>query len=388
MRMQTCSGQTQAAGAAATGTTTPVNKHFWKFRNAADKPGMAELLLYGDIAQYSWYKDDVTAKQFADELAAIGPVNEIRVRINSGGGDVFAAQAIGNLLEQNAASVTAQIDGLCASAATIVACHCNRVVAANDSIYMIHPVKMGICDYMGMDDLRQCMDALTAIREVVTDLYAKKTCRPKEEVAAQMDNTSWWTSSQAKANGFVDELIDDGETVVENRSGFLFVNSVAVGLPIDQAPEFVQNRIQDGLQNTPPAGQPEETKGDGSDMEIKNANDLRAAFPDLVNQIEDEAAAAERSRIKDIEDMALPGDETAVNDAKFEHPVAASDYAVKAMQRMKAQGNKYLDNIKKDSANSGADNVGQDANDGNKAKNAADAEMMNAIRRANGADKK
>lgn len=349
---------------------------------------MAELLLYGDIAQYSWYKDDVTAKQFADELAAIGPVNEIRVRINSGGGDVFAAQAIGNLLEQNAASVTAQIDGLCASAATIVACHCNRVVAANDSIYMIHPVKMGICDYMGMDDLRQCMDALTAIREVVTDLYAKKTCRPKEEVAAQMDNTSWWTSSQAKANGFVDELTDDGETVVENRSGFLFVNSVAVGLPIDQAPEFVQNRIQDGLQNTPPAGQPEETKGDGSDMEIKNANDLRAAFPDLVNQIEGEAAAAERSRIKDIEDMALPGDETAVNDAKFEHPVAASDYAVRAMQRMKAQGNKYLDNIKKDSDDSGAGKVGQDADDGNKAKNAAETEMMNAIRRANGADKK
>lgn len=388
MRMQTCSGRTQTAGTAATGTTTPANKHFWKFRNAADKPGMAELLLYGDIAQYSWYKDDVTAKQFADELAAIGPVNEIRVRINSGGGDVFAAQAIGNLLEQNAASVTAQIDGLCASAATIVACHCNRVVTANDSIYMIHPVKMGICDYMGMDDLRQCMDALTAIREVVTDLYAKKTCRPKDEVAAQMDNTSWWTSSQAKANGFVDELTDDGETVVENRSGFLFVNSVAVGLPIDQAPEFVQNRILDGLQNTPPAGQPEETKGDGSDMEIKNANDLRAAFPDFVNQIEDEAAAAERSRIKDIEGMALPGDEAAVNDAKFEHPVAASDYAVKAMQRMKAQGNTYLDSIKKDSANSGAGKVGQDTNDGNKAKNAADAEMMNAIRRANGADKK
>ena len=348
---------------------------------------MAELLLYGDIAQYSWYKDDVTAKQFADELAAIGPVNEIRVRINSGGGDVFAAQAIGNLLEQNAASVTAQIDGLCASAATIVACHCNRVVAANDSIYMIHPVKMGIYDYMGMDDLRQCMDALTAIREVVTDLYAKKTCRPKDEVAAQMDNTSWWTSSQAKANGFVDELTDDGETVVENRSGFLFVNSVAVGLPIDQAPEFVQNRIQDGLQDTPPAGQPEETKGDEY-MDIKSVSDLRAAFPDFVNQIEEEAAAAERSRIKAIEDMAMPGDEAAVSDAKFDHPVAASDYAVKAMQRMKAQGSKYLDGVKRDFMDSGADKVSQDADDGNKAKNAADAEMLNAIRRANGADKK
>ena len=134
---------------AAVGTMTPenkktANKHFWKFRNQAGS-GSAELLLYGDIAQYSWYSDDVTAKKFADELAALGPVSEITVRINSGGGDVFAAQAIGNLLEQSAATVTAQIDGLCASAATIVACHCDRVVASSDSIYMIHPVRMGIC---------------------------------------------------------------------------------------------------------------------------------------------------------------------------------------------------------------------------------------------------
>ena len=322
-----------AAGTATPETAKTENRHFWQFRNIAGGQS-AELMLYGDIAQHSWYKDDVTAKQFADELAALGPVSEITVRINSGGGDVFAAQSIGNLLEQNAATVTAQIDGLCASAATIVACHCDRVVAANDSIYMIHPVRMGICDYMGKEDLRQCMDALDVIRDTITGLYARKTGRPQEDVAAQMDATSWWTSSQAKENGFVDELTYEEETVVENRSGFLFVNSVAAGLPIDKAPDFVQSRIQNGgLQNTPPAGQPEKDKGDGSDMDIKNANDLRAAYPDFVNQIESEAASAERNRIKAIEDMALPGDEEAVNVAKFDKPVAASEYAVTAMQK-------------------------------------------------------
>ena len=114
---------------------------FWKFRNQAD--GNAELLLYGNIAsEQSWWSDDVTPKQFAEELAELGTVSNITVRINSGGGDVFAAQAIGNLLEQHTANVTARIDGLCASAATIVACHCNRVIAANDSTYMVHPVQM------------------------------------------------------------------------------------------------------------------------------------------------------------------------------------------------------------------------------------------------------
>ena len=80
----------------------PENKKFWKFCNQAGNK--VELLLYGDISQTSWWGDEV---------------DEITVRINSGG-DVFAAQAIGNQLEQHPAAVTAKIDGLCASAATIL----------------------------------------------------------------------------------------------------------------------------------------------------------------------------------------------------------------------------------------------------------------------------
>ena len=88
-------------------------KKFWQFRNqAADS---AELLLYGDISDSSWWGDEVTPKTFADELNALGPLTSLTVRINSGGGDVFAAQTIGNLLEQHTAQVTARIDGLCAA---------------------------------------------------------------------------------------------------------------------------------------------------------------------------------------------------------------------------------------------------------------------------------
>src|SRR5699024_9756432 len=113
LHMPTCKKTIQAVAMAAAGTATPetaktANRHFWQFRNIADSQS-AELMLYGDIAQYSWYKDDVTAKQFADELAALGPVNEITVRINSGGGDVFAAQSIGNLLEQRSEEHTSEL---------------------------------------------------------------------------------------------------------------------------------------------------------------------------------------------------------------------------------------------------------------------------------------
>lgn len=130
-----------------------MSKKFWQFRNqAADS---AELLLYGDISDSSWWGDEVTPKTFADELNALGALTSLTVRINSGGGDVFAAQTIGNLLEQHTAQVTARIDGLCASAATIIACHCDKVVAANDSTYMIHPVRMGIFDFADAVTLQQ-----------------------------------------------------------------------------------------------------------------------------------------------------------------------------------------------------------------------------------------
>ena len=94
----------------------PENKKFWKFCNQAGNK--VELLLYDDISQTSWWGDEVTPKQFAVELAGLGALDEITVRINSG--DVFAVQAIGNQLEQHPAAVTAKIDGLCASAATIL----------------------------------------------------------------------------------------------------------------------------------------------------------------------------------------------------------------------------------------------------------------------------
>ena len=70
----------------------PENKKFWKFCNQAGNK--VELLLYGDISQTSWWGDEVTPKQFAEELAGLGALDEITVRINSGG-DVFAAQTIG-----------------------------------------------------------------------------------------------------------------------------------------------------------------------------------------------------------------------------------------------------------------------------------------------------
>ena len=341
-------------------------KKFWQFRNQAE--GSAELLLYGDISEKSWWGDNVTPKQFADDLNALGTVSGISVRINSGGGDVFAAQAIGNLLEQNPAKVTAYIDGLCASAATVVACHCDRVVAANDSTYMIHPVKMGVFDYVDSTVLNQCISALAAIRDNIVSLYARKTGRDKEEVAGWMDATSWWTGEQAKEKGFVDELVIDSSepSEYENRGGVLFINSVSMSLPFDEAPAFIRNHTK-----------PEIVKEDAK-VEIKNTDDLRREYPELVNQVEQAAAKnavqAERRRIQDIEEMSLPGSEEIANKAKFTEPVSAAEYAKAAMKHVKTQGAAYLDALGEDAQNSGMGQVK------NQVLGVTGDEFMNAIK--------
>ena len=116
---------------------------FWNFTAAtADKP--AELILYGDISSRSWLGDEITPQQFSDDLRALGNVAEIVVRINSGGGDVFAANAIYTRLKDHAARITVKIDGWAASAATIVAMAGDTIQIPANGVFMIHDPVMGI----------------------------------------------------------------------------------------------------------------------------------------------------------------------------------------------------------------------------------------------------
>ena len=92
------------------GSSRQDNKRFWDFVSAGENQP-AELILYGDIASESWWGDEVTPRQFSDDLQALGSVSEIVVRINSGGGDVFAAFAIYSRLKDHPAHITVKVDG-------------------------------------------------------------------------------------------------------------------------------------------------------------------------------------------------------------------------------------------------------------------------------------
>lgn len=360
---------------------------FWEFRNAADTGGTAELLLYGDISRSSWWGDEVTPQAFAADLALIPAEDDLTVRICSGGGDVWAAQAIGAMLESRIGTVTAQIEGICASAATIVACHCKNVKAAEDATYMIHPIKVNPGGFVGAAELQQLMDALNVMRTNVLNLYAKKTGKTVDEVAAWMDATSWWTASEAKENGFVDEITEENQAAkIENRNGALFVNSVAVPGAFDNAPEFVRNRAvvadttDGGFVNNDPAEKPD----GGNDMEFKNADELRKGCPDLVTEIEnaarEDARKTERDRLAAIDEIADAIPDEMVAEAKYgEKACSAQELAFRAAVDAKKKGHKLLDDTEDDAQTSGANAVGGATADGisgtgKTSKNQTDAE--------------
>lgn len=130
----------------ATPQAKPKNKHFWNFQPASgDNP--PELILYGDIASETWWGDEVTPRQFTEELDALGAAPEIVVRINSGGGDVFAANAIYTRLKDNAAKITVKIDGWAASAATIIAMAGDSIEIPGNGVFMVHDPALGLLGY-------------------------------------------------------------------------------------------------------------------------------------------------------------------------------------------------------------------------------------------------
>lgn len=350
----------------------PQGKNENKFWNIVipEQPGQPpELLLYGSISsQQSWWSDRVTPAQFNADLAAIGDVPEIIVRINSGGGDVFAANAIFTRLKDHSAKITVKIDGWAASAATIIAMAGDTIKIARNGVFMIHDPAMTVYDSFTAEEFKKMANELEVIKQSIVNTYAMKTCRKPEDIEQLMSNETWWTGETAVENGFCDELMfEEASTVVENSSKIV-VNSIPLDvscyktLPkqLLNSPHNPGNLINNSAtvtQNQRPAQKEEKSMAAENNTTITTVEALKTAYPDLVATIRNEAIAEERARIKAIEDGALDGFEDIVSDAKFENPISAEAMALKIIAEQKKQGGAYLANRNADAESSGANGV-------------------------------
>lgn len=200
---------------------------FWKIKNEVESTSV-ELYLYGQIAEESWRENDKSAKEFADDLAACGGKN-ITLRINSPGGDIFAAQAIYNVLKAYPGKVTAHIDGICASAATVVACGAGKVVMPKNALYMIHNPMACVFDMLDAEALSKMADTLAKVKETVVNVYKDRAGDKMsvDEIIRLMDEETWMSAEEALGKGLIEE-IDDYAINAQMKSGLVVVNSISM----------------------------------------------------------------------------------------------------------------------------------------------------------------
>ena len=334
------------------------NNIFWQIKNEAEEEE-AELVLYGEIANSSWYEDDVTPKQFAEDLKALGG-KDLKLRINSPGGDVFAAQAIYNQLKSYTGNITACIDGMAASAATIITCAAEVVMPSN-GIFMIHNPMCIVMGYMDVPKLKKMTDRLTVVKQTIVNVYMKKCKNVSEsKLNKLMDAETWMNADEALDYGFVDEV--DADEQVNNflQGGVAVVNNVSIDMTRFKQPE----KLKDILQSKPK----EDKDMDDEKTLLNKLRDLLGADNSQQDKKKQpDPVAVERQRMLDLDamrdgselvdkivDIAKKKGNTAEEIREYVDQVKESATKDKPQQ----SGIEEIKNLIKDQLASGADKVG------------------------------
>ena len=337
----------------------PKQLKFWNVMKN-DEEKSAELILYGSIGSDEYW-DDISDKAFKQDIENLGDVENITLHINSPGGSVFSAVAIANTLKNHKAKITANIDGLAASAATIITSACDTVRMPKNALFMVHnPITFA---YGNNQDMQKTLEMLNKVKNSIIETYLNKAKTDKETLSELMDNETWMSAEEAKEYGFVDEILNESveKEVVENK---LIINNMAfdisrfknfkekkkqiINISVNStgSPEEIADKFRDILNST------ENQKNEGGNMTLE---ELKNKFSELYNQIFNEGKEAgitkERERMREIDNLDLSNYSELVENAKYNEPVEASVLAVNILNKQKEERIQKLQNIKNDSQN-------------------------------------
>lgn len=189
------------------------------------------LFLNGTIAEESWFDDDVTPALFKDELN-VG-TGDITLWINSPGGDCIAAAQIYNMLSEYPGKVTVKIDGIAASAASVIAMAGNDVQMSPVSMMMIHnPATMAWGDHT---EMKKALELLDAVKESIINAYVLKTGQSRAKLSHLMDAETWMDANKAVELGFAD--------------GILYENGTSIGSEVTDSVIFSRRAVNNALAN-------------------------------------------------------------------------------------------------------------------------------------------
>ena len=206
-------------------------KRFWNWVRDETNPQERTLRLEGAIAEESWFDDEITPKVFRDELFdGDGPIT---VWINSPGGDCVAAAQIYNMLMDYPHDITVKVDGLAASAASVIAMAGTRVIMTPVSLMMIHnPLTVAMGD---SEEMRKAIQLLDEVKESILNAYEIKTGLSRARLSHLMDGETWMNAKKALELGFCDEIAFQPESDAEApKDSFTFSRRAVTNCLLDK----------------------------------------------------------------------------------------------------------------------------------------------------------
>ena len=216
--------------------------HFWNW-DENEETGVRTLFLDGTIADESWWDDEITPRMFKDEL--VSGDGDIVVWINSPGGDCVAASQIYAMLMDYPHDVTIKIDGIAASAASVIAMAGTQVLMAPTSLMMIHnPLTVAIGD---TEEMQKAIAMLDEVKESIINAYEIKTGQSRAKISHLMDGETYMNANKAVELGFADGILEDAkrdhsEDVVFAFSRRAVTNSLMNKLTHKAAPKAEQKK--------------------------------------------------------------------------------------------------------------------------------------------------
>lgn len=310
-------------------------------------PKTINLNIHGAIVDQDFWGSVVTTPQSViEQIREAGPGDQIDVHINSPGGSVFAGQAIHNILRQSPANVTVYVDGLAASIASVVAMSGNKIVMFPGSMMMFHnPVQLMFGSYFA-NELQDIVGYLGKIRDSIVATYQSR-CKTKtrDEIVEIMDKTTWLTAAEAVEAGFADEVLESKAIAAQIKGKTLNIAGMDFDLSaFATMPAF----INASPQNILPAGTglpPETIKTNDEEDKILDKKEFREKYPELYNEVLADGVTQERTRMKSLDAVALPGNEDLVNKARYETGATAEQVAMQIIASAKEKGVKTLQAI-------------------------------------------
>lgn len=322
----------------------------------------AEINMYGEVIATTptdWEGNPIAgtyiaADEFLKDIENIKSKKNITVHINSGGGDLYAGLAIYNRLKMLRGHVTTVNDGMAASAASLIfQAGDTRKMNAGSNL-MAHGVAGFMFGYYNAEDLKATLKEFEAHNKAIINVYAEAMGVSESEAKKFVKGETWLTGKEAVDIGLADEVVEVEDDIEDMKKGS-FANKLLFKLANTAA--------------VPPIADTSKQE-EKEEMEIKNLEDLKTAYPEFVAQIEraavdevtKQAVDFERGRIKAIEEIENSiTDKALVNEAKYgEHPMTAEQLALKAMQAQQKANAEMLNSLEKDAMASGASAVNAD----------------------------